>query len=353
MKLELRRVSVPVEGARDARRTWTERECVLLRCSDADGACGIGEASPLPGYSRDELDRVEAALQNLEPTAVETALQHRSVRAALSSLAQLLPESLPSARMALESAGLDLLGKRRGLSAPELLGAPQGARCSLSALLGRASAPTLGADAEQAVSRGFRHLKLKVGEPGQLRRELAAVVELRTRLGPALALRLDANGSWKARELEEAWPVLAPLDIELFEEPGDVPEQLAGALPLALDESLQGLREAEAEGLLRLRRARYLVLKPTALGGLEHCLRLAERARRAGAGVVVSHCFDGPFAWRAAAALALALPPGAAHGLAPHAGLAAWRPAPEPIHDGVLESWSEPGLGAPADDGFS
>jgi o-succinylbenzoate synthase len=353
IKLELRRVTLAAEGAQDARRTWSERESLLLRCSDADGSYGIGEASPLPGYSRDEIDRVEAALSELAPTAVESSLEQDSVRAALRALVQLLPEGLPSARMALETAGLDLLGQRRGVSAVELLGGPRDARCALAALVGRAAAATLGASSQRAVDQGYRHLKLKLGEVGQLQTELDAVADLRQRLGSKIQLRLDANGSLTAAEVEQAWSRLATLDIELFEEPGEIPESLAGALPLGLDESLQGLRDYEAEGLLRLRQARCLVLKPMALGGVEHCLRLAERARSLGASVVVSHCFDGPFAWRAAAALALALPLDKAHGLAPHAGLAAWQTAPLPVRAGWLGGWSEPGLGAPAEHGFA
>jgi hypothetical protein len=60
--------------------------------------------------------------------------------------------------------------------------------------------------------------------------------------------------------------------------------------------------------------------------------------------VVISHCFEGPLAFRAAAALALALPSGLAHGLAPHAGVAG---AALPVQAGSLHAWSEPGLGEP------
>ncbi|HYP89710.1 MAG TPA: enolase C-terminal domain-like protein, partial [Polyangiaceae bacterium] len=200
----------------------------------------------------------------------------------------------------------------------------------------------------RAVDAGFRHLKLKLGEPGKLRDEVNGVVALREQVGSSIGLRLDANGAWSTAELEQAWPSLAPLDIELFEEPGET----SAPLPLALDESLQGLTEAQVDELLRRRRPRALVLKPTALGGLAHCQRLAALARGRGAGVVMSHCFDGPFAWRATAALALALGGGSAHGLAPHAALSGWQPAPLPVVHGWLKTWTEPGLGSPAEHGF-
>jgi L-alanine-DL-glutamate epimerase-like enolase superfamily enzyme len=234
-----------------------------------------------------------------------------------------------------------------------LLGAAPDARRPLAQLLGPASSATLIDDAERAVQEGYRHLKLKIGAPGRLLAEVGAISALRERLGPSISLRLDANGALSSAELAAAWVTLRELNIELFEEPGTAPEYLLAELPLALDESLQGLSEQEVEALLLRSRARTIVVKPMALGGLAHCLRLATLAQGLGVGVVVSHCFDGPFAFRAAAALALALPAGLAHGLAPHAGLDAWSPRALPVRSGTLELWQEPGLGAPAEHGFS
>jgi o-succinylbenzoate synthase len=352
MKLERRRVSVRTPRAQDARRRWPERDSLLVRLSDQAGHHGIGEASPLPGYSPDRLEDVEAALAAVALSDVEAALAQPTPRAALAAVASLLPSHLPSARMALETAALDLLGQRQQLSAALLLGATPDAQRALSQLLGPASSATLLPDAERELQAGFTHFKLKLGGPGQLERELTGVQALRERHGRQIALRLDANGTLSASEITQAWQSLSGLNIELFEEPGSVPESLLGALPLGLDESLQGLDESAVAALVRQRQARYVVLKPMALGGLSHCWRLAEQAGALGAQAVLSHCFDGPFAWRATAALALALPAGPAHGLAPHAGLEAWSLAASPVAHGYLRSWAETGLGAPAEHGF-
>lgn len=352
MKVELRRVTVQTPRAQDARRRWPERESLLLRLTDARGRHGIGEASPLPGYSPDTLGDVEAALRKLAPSDVLAALERAPARAALGAVAGLAPRSLPSARMALETAALDLLGQQQGLPAPVLLGAIPTVKRPLAALLGPASSPTLVQDAVHAVHAGFRYLKLKLGAPGQLERELEGAHAVHMTLGAQASMRLDANGALTAAELERAWPTLSPLNIELFEEPGPVPPQLLGTLPLGLDESLQGLDESQALALVRERQARFLVLKPMTLGGLTHCWLLADRARELGADAVISHSFDGPFAWRAAAALALALPGELAQGLAPHAGLEAWPTRALPVSGGLLASWQEPGLGAPAEPGF-
>jgi o-succinylbenzoate synthase len=354
MKLELRRVSIRSSGALDARRALSTRESLLVRITDKDGEMGVGEASPLPGYCRDGLDDVEQALQAVSSDALEAALAQVPARAALRAVSGLVGYELPSARMALETAALDLLGSKQGLPAPVLLGGQADAQRPLSLLLG----PVLDRNqragaAEQRVERmitatmaqGFRHFKLKLGAQGALAEELATLVALRKRFGSGISLRLDANGLLSGSDITMAWEALEPLGIELFEEPGQIPESLTQRLPLALDESLQGLTEDEVEAAIRKLKPRALVLKPTALGGIDHCWRLAERARDHGVDVVISHCFDGPLAFRACAALALALPRGLAHGLGPHSVLAAWQvknPAPK---GATLQAWREPGLG--------
>jgi L-Ala-D/L-Glu epimerase len=353
MKLELRRVTAPSPGARDARRSWPARERLLLRIYDAQGTSGLGEASPLPGYSPDALGDVEAALRGVDGSELERALRrapsagekHGAI-ATLHEVGQLVSERFPAARMGLETAALDLLSRRAGVSAPHWLGAPSAAAVRLAALLGAASEPALLERARAALEQGYTHLKIKVGAAGLLREEVAAIAGLRDAVAPGVSLRLDANGAWSARELRDAWQVLRRCGLELFEEPGELPEALLGDLPLALDETLQGLTALQVADELRRRRAQALVLKPTALGGLAHCFELSQLAEGAGAGAVLSHCFEGSLAFRATAALALALPVGLAAGLSPHAALPVDAVA-NLIRSGTLHTWSEPGLGDP------
>ncbi len=116
------------------------------------------------------------------------------------------------------------------------------------------------------------------------------------------------------------------LGIRLIEEPVcaetlvDLPR-----LPIAvgLDESLRGGRwEARLTAVARVHTLGAVVLKPTALGGVRHCLAVAERAAALGADATVTHTFDGPIAMAAAAELALVTSRSHAAGLAPHDGCA-------------------------------
>jgi L-alanine-DL-glutamate epimerase-like enolase superfamily enzyme len=246
---------------------------------------------------------------------------------------------LPAAgRFGLETALLDHEARRAGVALPVLLGAKTAASVRLSCLIGAASDTGLLEQAARAVRDGYGCLKVKLGAPGKQREELTGIAALREAVGSDVKLRLDANGAWSATEIAQAWPMLRGFEIDFFEEPGDVPEALRGVLPLALDESLQGVRPDQLEALVSQRAARALVLKPTALGGIARCLGLAERGRSLGCRISVSHCFEGPVGFRAVAALALALPGDSEHGLAPYPG------ASFETRGGKLSIWHEPGL---------
>jgi o-succinylbenzoate synthase len=315
----------------------------------AGSLCGFGEAAPLPGYSTDTLDGAEAALRALDTHALERTLDIKDTRAALKSVATLLPRSQPAARMALETAALDLRGQRHQLSAPSLLGADCRAARPLAWLAGAPDEFAL-ETIRGAQRAGYHHFKLKMGRIGQFDAEIAGVLALRRALGAGPGLRLDANHGWSEAQAASAAALLESLDIEFVEEacPG-LTRHRGASLPVALDESLRDLAPQDLEALAERSGASFVVLKPMVLGGLSHCLELARRAAALNLGVVVSHSFDGPVALVAAAALALALPTRLAQGLAPHPGLAAWPHIPLPIRDATLHVWQSPGLGIAAE----
>ncbi|MBX3251332.1 MAG: hypothetical protein KF901_29410 [Myxococcales bacterium] len=358
------------EPVGNARRRWSARTRITLTLRTDDGE-GRGEAAPLPGFGEDSLERARAALHAVDWGGVAREIAPvRPLRDVLERVEAHVAPS-PSARFAVETAVLDLLARRRGLPAWALLGplvadsAPSGRAdapdapwwmtpsdgIDVAGLEGGVPTPAIGArgwilpepvavaawprgedgvtlleSARGAAREGFGTLKIKLGR--QLDVELAVARTLR-REHPELRLRFDANRSLTERQLPRVLDALAAVGAELLEEPVplDVLARIEGApaVPFALDESLSG-----REGPLVL--ARLLdrgvvgaaVIKPMALG-LRRAIDLANIARRRGAGVIVSHLLDGPLAYGAASALALALGDRCAasarlaHGLGPHA----------------------------------
>ena len=280
---------------------WSERAGLLLRLRDRHGLVGLGEASPLPGYSPDTLADCRDALETI---TLPDDFEPNDVR----SIAERVPIDVPAARFAVETALLDLAGKRLGVPASVLLADRERAPIPLNATIASID------DAMAAHRRGIRTFKVKVGTPGRFDDEIGLLRALRDRLGPDIALRADANRAWTVAEAHRALDALAPIGLEYIEEPVHAGACLAHSpIPLAIDESL-----ADADWALGS--ASVMVLKPMLLGGLFRCWDLA----RLGVDVVVSHLIDGPVALGACGELALALGAHRACGLDRHVGLTAW-----------------------------
>ena len=331
-------------GTLIVRGTARARESVRIRLRHADGTMGLGEALPLPGYSRDDADAAELALGTIaarvagDGLAVPESPSARGSRAAwldaaLAPLAQWLA-SAPSARFALECALVDLLSRRERVSAAHwLAGGHTLQEVPISVLLPDDPREAIAA-AAAAAARGHGVIKLKIARPDLAPADEDALLSA----GQRVLLRLDANGALDPALAPARLAALQRHGIELVEEPvaGAALLTLAALpLPWAADESLAD--GALAETLLALppgRRPAALVLKPAQLG-LARCLVLAETAAARGLGLIVTHSLDGDLGHAAACALAAALPvPPWPCGLAPHAGLRhpsaalPWLPAP-------------------------
>lgn len=315
--------SAPVGAARGR---VNERAGVLVTLRDGDGRTGQGEASPLPRYSRETLEDVVDALRGALPRVDESV-----VEAPLVALDAPWWRELPgSARFALETAVLDLAGKRRGVSVHAILrGAAARAAVPVSAYVGAALDAGLVENARDALQRGISTLKVKLaGAAATFDAEVNALLELRRALPRAWTLRLDLNGAWSLEEATHArFGALAPSRPAFVEQPVRVGELRAlgrCAIPWAIDESLVDAGDTEHVMTRREQAGCTAVIVKPAVHGLLGAWRLCERAHRAGLGVVVTHLFDGPIALAAACELALSLRAPWACGLDLHPGLASW-----------------------------
>lgn len=321
------------------------RSGVVLRLEDEEGHAGLGEATPLPGYSDESLDQAAAELRRLAGS--------RSLRPCESpeEVAQLVAASgleTPSARCALESALLDLGARRKRQSVHAFLTGSTRMRVAMNALVHLDDEDEAYAAARAALDEGFKVLKAKVGRPGRFEQELHVLGMLRRRLGDEVEIRLDANGAWSLREAPAHLHALAPIAPAFVEQPvpsRDLAVLSESPLPIAADESARR-PEVLADCLAR-KRIEVLVLKPMVLGGLLPCLALAEQARSNGVRCVVTHLFSGPVAHAGATELALALPEEPlACGLASHPVLLAMGLPPQIAQGGAeARALARPGLG--------
>jgi o-succinylbenzoate synthase len=157
---------------------------------------------------------------------------------------------------------------------------------------------------------GCSAVKVKVADAGQsLAEDVARVAAVRDALGPAGAVRVDANGAWSFDEAVDALRELEPFGLEYAEQPCPTIEECAQLrrfvdVPLAIDEGVR--RAGDPRAVVGLREAAdVLVLKVPPLGGVSAALRVADTY---GLPCVVSSALDTSVGLAAGLALAAALP---------------------------------------------
>jgi L-Ala-D/L-Glu epimerase len=342
-----------------SRWTVTQREVVYVEIRDgASGLTGIGEAAPFEAFGTESLPACLDALRTAAAALTPLPATIDEVRETLAAI-PCLPAA-PCAAFAIETALLDLLARRAGVSLGRLLaGADEPLeRILVNAVLGAGDPESAARGALQALKNGYTCLKMKIGR-ASLAEDVDAVAAVRQTIGNAILLRLDANGAWDRNTAAIALNALEPFDIEYVEQP--VPAHDTEALrevtahspvPVAADEALASVEHAR--GLLEDGAADVFILKPMALGSLLACRDFAIEAQAAWKDVVFTSLIDSAVARRAVAHLAASLPSSAQrhHGLAT-GDLFASDLASDPIEHGCFALPGDHGLGLalPASDG--
>jgi len=344
---------------------WTTRRSILLTLRDADGAHGTGEIAPAPGEEAAALAVVASlarGLDGLTPGEVLAAIDaDRTADATAGWTAEPVEElALASAIEAgIETALLDLAGRRCGLSVAALLTAVSGraeprGRVAVSALVSVANVDEAAAVAAAAVAGGARCLKLKVGGEPDLAAFVRRLAAVRAAAGEDVELRLDANGAWSLGEAAERLRAALPYRVAYVEQPVTSIEDLAALrravrIPVAADEAVGGA--SAARRLVDAGAADVLVVKPARVGGAVETLRIAAIAVEAGIPLVLSTFYETGIGLAAALHLAAALPGGdVAHGIATASLIASDLLVRSPLLvAGALLPPDAPGLGVELD----
>jgi o-succinylbenzoate synthase len=311
--LQWTRVRLPLTSPfRTSVRELFWRESWVVQLEAEGGIVGTGEAAPLLGHGLPEGPSVEALLGRLRDS-LPTALDALSLPSGATA-------SEAAVRFAVETAALDAFGQAIAVPLAGLLG-PHRDRVEVNAVIGVANAADAAARAAEAAQAGFRTVKLKVGGR-PLAEDVERVAAVRHALGPAVHLRLDANGAWTEPDALAALAALRPYDLELVEQPVPAGEPAAlrrvrekSGVRIAADEDV--VSRAAVEALLAARAVDAVVLKPMMLGGLAVSLDIAQRAAAEGVASFVTTTVESGVGTAAALHLSAALP-----GAAPACGLA-------------------------------
>lgn len=332
-----------------ANGTIERREMVVLRITGDGGAAGHGDAVPMSLRGGPGLERVTRELDGACAAALMGAELGSTEDVARIVASCAAGGVSTSALCAVDTGLLDLLGRASGTPVWRLLGADRAGPVPCNGTLGGGEPGVVAATARKLAADGFRTLKVKVGTGEDVER-LRAV---RDAVGPDVALRVDANGSWcLSRAQRELRELDRDVGLELAEQPCESLEELSGLrasvpVPIVADESVA--TSADAERAVALDACDAVTLKLAKVGGPHAALAVAERIPS-----YLSSALDSAIGVAAGLHTALALPAGGfaaglAHGLAtsslfaddvtPSHGLGG--PAPDP--------GSSPGLGIDVD----
>jgi len=234
---------------------------------------GRGEASGVY-YHGDDPASMAAQVE-----AVRHVIEAGIDRAALG---EVLPPG--GARNAVDCALWDLEAKRDGRPAWTLAG--------LDAPKPLLTTYTLGAEAPEVMAAGAAAfvgalaVKLKLtGEPEDAQR----VGQVRA-ARPDVWLAVDANQGFTRESLATLMPTLVEARVELIEQPFPLDrdawlDELASPIPIAADESVQGLSDIASQ----VGRVQVINIKLDKCGGLTEGLAMAREARRLGFDVMVGN----------------------------------------------------------------
>jgi o-succinylbenzoate synthase len=289
-----------------------------------DGTEGIGEATPLSGWT-ESYGACERALRSVEDP-----------RSAIEGDALI---DAPAARHGLSLAVLDAESRAAGRPLYRHLGGSDRRKSvPVNATIGDGTLEETVSAAAAATAAGYPAIKLKVGvrPPEEDLDRISAVREL----CPDVELRVDANGAWSVETALEFLPKFADLGVDVIEQPLSA-DELSGharlrdrGIEIAIDE---GLAEHGPEAIFAADAADLLVCKPMALGGVDRARDVIRSARAGGADALVTTTIDGAIARVGAVHLAASVPGIRACGLATAGMLGSdLRSDIAPIEDGSI-----------------
>jgi o-succinylbenzoate synthase len=245
-----------------SRGTLTEKPSYFILL-ESNGRIGIGECGVFPGLSAEWGDDYEKRLLRSLEDWKSGALDMGDLR------------SFPSILMGWETALHSLEGKDSFdiFDSSFQTGKP----IAINGLIWMGDMEDMAQQINARLAQGFSCIKLKIGAL-DWEAEYKLLKQVRQRFtAQEIELRVDANGAFLQDEAMSKLEALAHLDVHSIEQPIKAGQWQAMAklcaespLDIALDEELIGVHSiAEKEGLLDEIRPKYLILKPSLVGGFQ------------------------------------------------------------------------------------
>ncbi len=282
--------------------TMQKQTLVLVKITSADGIIGWGEATTIGGLSYGE-ESPESIKTNLDTYFAPLLTSLTKDQASnIAQTMRIISKHIMGnrfAKCAVQTAMLDIEGKRLGVPVSELLGGRL--RDSLPVLWVLASGDTAKDIAEaQKMIEARRHnvFKLKIGSR-PLQDDIDHVVAIKKALGSDVSIRVDVNRAWTEMQCLDGIKQLQDGGIDLIEQPCAIDDtELFARLTKKFDVAIMAdeavMYPTNAYKLAKKHAAHVFAVKIEQAGGLIEACEIGKIARYEGIDLYGGTMLEGP-----------------------------------------------------------
>lgn len=277
--------------ATTSRGTLNQKPCWILELNDSniEGRLFHGECSIIPDLSFDNLFNIEKILNQL----CDEIHNHQNLSANIDL------SEYPALNFALETLRFDHVSACEKILFQSDFTASKRS-IPINGLIWMAERSTMLNSVKRKLDEGWNCLKLKIGGIdfedelrilGYIRREFS---------GKELEIRLDANGAFSVQDAYDRLERLSKFKIHSIEQPirqnqWEEMAKLCNSSPIdiALDEELIGISDIEnKEKMLTIINPKYIILKPSLIGGFKSSSEWIDIAKRQNIGFWVTSALE-------------------------------------------------------------
>jgi L-alanine-DL-glutamate epimerase-like enolase superfamily enzyme len=256
---------------------------VVVKIQTDQGILGYGEVGVLPPEIGGTMEALVSTINNyfapklagMDPFDIE----------AIHAVMDKTVYGLHFAKAAVDIACHDIMGKRLGLPVYALIGGRVHKTIPVTWVLGIDSVEANVEQARDAVRRGFNTLKVKVGDDADY--DVKRIAAIRTALGAAVRIRIDANQGYRPREAIQTLQRMEQYNLQCVEQPVDKLDlkglaavHHASSIPVMSDEAVYNYEDLVR--VIELQAASIINIKLARVGGIMRGKKIAHMAEAAG-----------------------------------------------------------------------
>ncbi len=307
--IEVGEIFIPLaKPFKTALRTVNNVEDIVIKIETDTELIGFGEAPPTAVITGDTKGSIITAVKDFITPAL-AGMEIDDLDGIFRKLDACMVKNT-SAKAAVDMAIYDLFAKKHKTPLYKMLGGNKNT-VETDITISVNPIPEMVADSLDAVSKGYRILKIKVGKEGL--KDVERIAEIRKAVGEDIKIRVDANQGWNAKQSVQIITAIEDqsLDIELVEQP--VPaHDFKGmqyvtshvATPILADESV--FSAEDAIHLIQNGAADLINIKLMKTGGIHNALKICDIAEIYGVECMIGCMLEGKLSVSAAAHLAAA-----------------------------------------------